>query len=738
MRKLSLFTAIILTTSTLIAQWEWQNPYPQSNSLNDVFFINTRLGWAVGDEGTIIKTEDGGITFDIILQPNEEDLNTATFIDSLVGFIAGDNGVILKTVNGGNDWLELSIDSILDFQDIAVSNQQKVWIAGENGIIVYSPDNGNTWEQQYYDANFYLNSICFADSNNGWAAGGNEFLLYTNNGGESWNTQKIDSALYSIKYVCFTDSLNGWASVYSDVYFNAIMHTDDGGITWEEQISNDIFYYGKVYFYDSLNGYVLIESSWPKSERGNRLIDPERYNEEYIIFTNDGGKSWSGHNFSITNGYLKSVHFINSNDGWLVGNNGQIHQTINGGINWESKSVYAFLYNLYDAHFTENGSGWAVGGGGTNLAVRFPIILKTWDFGRTWERLTFDNTGLLTDILFTTDSAGWLIGSKDMHTPPSNIYFTDDGGITWSINYSGAPNFLINDIMFISKDIGWVVGGSGTIMKTDDQGNTWGDQTSGTSEYLYGVCFVNENIGWAVGSGRVILHTNDGGQNWETQSLQGEGKLVKVQFIDSITGWAIGEWDESAENRYDVIFTNNGGETWKEIYSTNNSRIKDVFFADLMYGWILVNPNLILFTKDRGASWSSQEIGKYIYLNGLSFNEAGYGWAFGNKTTIVRTDYSGISNTEENDIVPMKISLVKIFPNPFTTSTTIAYKLQQPSSIQITIYNHLGKQIEVIKQNQSAGMQQVIWNAEKLPSGVYFCVLKTNEGTQTLKMIKMK
>ncbi len=81
---------------------------------------------------------------------------------------------------------------------------------------------------------------------------------------------------------------------------------------------------------------------------------------------------------------------------------------------------------------------------------------------------------------------------------------------------------------------------------------------------------------------------------------------------------------------------------------------------------------------------------------------------------------------------------VQSFPNPFTTSTTIAYELQQPSTIQITIYNHLGKQVEVMEKNQSAGKQQLVWNGEGMPVGVYFCVLKTESGIQTLKMIKMK
>ncbi len=79
-----------------------------------------------------------------------------------------------------------------------------------------------------------------------------------------------------------------------------------------------------------------------------------------------------------------------------------------------------------------------------------------------------------------------------------------------------------------------------------------------------------------------------------------------------------------------------------------------------------------------------------------------------------------------------------LFPNPFTTSTTITYELQQPSTVQITIYNHVDKQLKVIQQNQSAGKQQVVWNAEGLPGGVYFCVLNTESGMETMKMIKLK
>ena len=54
----------------LIAQirnrgWEWQNPLPQGNAINSIRFANDKLhGWAVGSDGVILYTTDGGFRWD--------------------------------------------------------------------------------------------------------------------------------------------------------------------------------------------------------------------------------------------------------------------------------------------------------------------------------------------------------------------------------------------------------------------------------------------------------------------------------------------------------------------------------------------------------------------------------------------------------------------------------------------------------------------------------------------------
>ena len=46
--------------------WLWQNPLPQGNSLYSIHFApDHETGFAVGDDRTILKTEDGGFTWKI-------------------------------------------------------------------------------------------------------------------------------------------------------------------------------------------------------------------------------------------------------------------------------------------------------------------------------------------------------------------------------------------------------------------------------------------------------------------------------------------------------------------------------------------------------------------------------------------------------------------------------------------------------------------------------------------------
>ena len=67
-----------------------------------ISFANSQTGYAVGDQGTVLKTEDAGLTWTLqILDPNNL-LTGVDFVSSDIGFIAGSEGMVLATQNGGN------------------------------------------------------------------------------------------------------------------------------------------------------------------------------------------------------------------------------------------------------------------------------------------------------------------------------------------------------------------------------------------------------------------------------------------------------------------------------------------------------------------------------------------------------------------------------------------------------------------------------------------------------------
>jgi S-formylglutathione hydrolase FrmB len=79
-----------------------------------------------------------------------------------------------------------------------------------------------------------------------------------------------------------------------------------------------------------------------------------------------------------------------------------------------------------------------------------------------------------------------------------------------------------------------------------------------------------------------------------------------------------------------------------------------------------------------------------------------------------------------------------ISPNPLKSSTLIQYTLHQNSPVTIKIIDLTGQEIVTLVDDlQQQGEQQVIFNTSGLPSGIYFCVLKTSEGIQTKKIIKL-
>jgi hypothetical protein len=80
---------------------------------------------------------------------------------------------------------------------------------------------------------------------------------------------------------------------------------------------------------------------------------------------------------------------------------------------------------------------------------------------------------------------------------------------------------------------------------------------------------------------------------------------------------------------------------------------------------------------------------------------------------------------------------LSVFPNPFSTSTTIEYTLTSPQTITLSFYNQFGKMVDRIQQKQSGGKQQVVWTPE-LPGGIYYFRLEAWEQIASGKVVLVR
>ncbi|MBN2468502.1 MAG: hypothetical protein JXD19_10165 [Deltaproteobacteria bacterium] len=125
-----------------------QADVPTQATLTGVFFHDKERGWAVGHDAIILRTRNGGETWErVYYRPQEETpLLDVLFVDAQKGFAVGAYGLFLATDDGGDAWESRSIGND-DFHLNAVvrSGNGSLFIAAESGMIYRSDDGGETW-----------------------------------------------------------------------------------------------------------------------------------------------------------------------------------------------------------------------------------------------------------------------------------------------------------------------------------------------------------------------------------------------------------------------------------------------------------------------------------------------------------------------------------------------------------------------------------------------------------------
>jgi photosystem II stability/assembly factor-like uncharacterized protein len=128
-------------------------------ALHGIYFVNPDIGWAVGEKGMILRTDNGGKQWKRQKQgPDDLHLWNVFFIDSNVGWAIGTEvtekwiGEVLYTEDGGRNWhLQQKIPNVW-LTNILIIDRKSIWVTGETeegyGWLFYSEDGGKTWSQK--------------------------------------------------------------------------------------------------------------------------------------------------------------------------------------------------------------------------------------------------------------------------------------------------------------------------------------------------------------------------------------------------------------------------------------------------------------------------------------------------------------------------------------------------------------------------------------------------------------
>jgi serine protease AprX len=103
------------------------------------------------------------------------------------------------------------------------------------------------------------------------------------------------------------------------------------------------------------------------------------------------------------------------------------------------------------------------------------------------------------------------------------------------------------------------------------------------------------------------------------------------------------------------------------------------------------------------------------------------------------TWYSPLTVADHESSAPMRFDLFQNYPNPFNATTTIEYALPRPGHVTINIYNILGQIVaRPVDEFEEAGLHSITWDAEEIPSGVYFYRIITEGHSDTKKMLMLR
>ncbi len=488
-------TAVVLRTVDGGATWKRSVP-SRFEGFMGVTCRSADEVWAVGGGNAVARSTDGGATWTRQTDEAPAYLYDIAWVDALHGWAIGSSGdtdwlssscvevgVALHPVDGGANWDPVDIPALgIDLPvSVRFFGPEDGRIMLESDRVVVTADGGAAWAVV---GSCGERSVVFSDvavaGDEVWAVGarGDGFagrprgdspgvVWYSGDGGGTWRS--CDDPL--IDAGSLTTAFPRGGEVWVAGVGGRILHTADGGLTWEKQVTGVGITFTALAFTDADNGWA-VSRSLPGA----------------VMRTTDGGAGWRVTQVRDTNDATderRARYF----DVGVLGDR------------------YVWLAGMeYRSDCEENGPG---------------MVTRSAEGGASWT-VSIAGQRAVQKLVLTTPDTGWaLSGGPDSWSGVRQLLRTTDGGATWvkQVISDGRGRYTFSDLYFTADGQGWILASSGDgscdddamLLRTPDAGAHWGLQRLGAGTELNALTFADDVRGWAVGSGGTILATTDGG-----------------------------------------------------------------------------------------------------------------------------------------------------------------------------------------------------------------------------------
>ncbi|HYF24592.1 MAG TPA: YCF48-related protein [Baekduia sp.] len=559
--------------------WEWGTPAPQGNTLRAMAFGPGR-GYAVGDFGTLLATDDAGATWSGLRSGTFQALTEVQAVDADT-MVAGGGCVARRSDDGGRSFsriaftpveascreplvamafpaertgfLILADGTVLQTNDGGTEFAQKTAIPGSRsapggaqnrpadaaftstttgvvaigGQLYRTVDGANSWSL-VADAQRLVRSVVFVDANVGYAVGTGSLVLTTTDGGATWKglEAKAPAPLDLATIRCASAEL----CVAATVGGNVLARTADGGATWTFPTLST----------DPLHAVAFASAA--------RLVAGGA--QGATVVSDDGGITASPIGSRLTGQFRRIRAGLAAGTAFAPGADGALAKTLDGGRTWTRGNV-STSEDVLDVAFPTATEGYAldVDGG----------LFRTSTGGASWRPLDKGTTARPVAVFAPAAGQVLLIG-------PRGVRRSADGGEAFTQIRGGAvARASLAGVDRAGAHI--VAWGTSTLVRSSDGGRTWKAIAKPSGKLrLRAADFLTAKTGFVLdGVGRV-WRTRDGGRRWTELPGVGTDQAYDLAFSSTRDGYLLSPISSGSTRTDGLLRTNDGGSTWHPQY----------------------------------------------------------------------------------------------------------------------------------------------------------------------------